>query len=162
MDLRFATVIILIAISDVANAARGGGRGRGGSRKGGNRGSMKQIFIPRNPEGANYYDNSNVSVSLLSNLSAWSGSHLTVSQGAKIIKSSHFELDYMLGRKITFFCMAQGIPRPHITWFKDGVELYSHRCFQVTDRVFGIVFQHNDIFIHQYLLFYIGTRVDNW
>lgn len=29
-------------------------------------------------------------------------------QGAKIIKSSHFELDYTLGRKITFFCMAQG------------------------------------------------------
>ncbi|EDW29453.1 GL22771 [Drosophila persimilis] len=51
--------------------------------------------------------------------------------GAKIIKSSHFELDYTLGRKITFFCMAQGNPRPTITWFKDGAELYQHRFFQV-------------------------------
>ncbi|EDV39316.1 uncharacterized protein Dana_GF25251 [Drosophila ananassae] len=51
--------------------------------------------------------------------------------GAKIIKSSHFEYDYTLGRKITFFCMAQGIPRPTITWFKDGAELYQHRFFQV-------------------------------
>lgn len=37
----------------------------------------------------------------------------------------------MLGRKITFFCMAQGMPRPEITWFKDGIELYAHKFFQV-------------------------------
>jgi len=53
-------------------------------------------------------------------------------QGARIIKSSHFELDYMLGRKITFFCMAKGLPRPEITWFKDGIELYAHKFFQVS------------------------------
>lgn len=52
-------------------------------------------------------------------------------QGARIVKSSHFELDYMLGRKITFFCMARGLPRPEITWFKDGIELYAHKFFQV-------------------------------
>lgn len=53
------------------------------------------------------------------------------SQGAKIVKASHFELDYMLGRKITFFCMATGFPRPEITWLKDGIELYHHKFFQV-------------------------------
>lgn len=47
------------------------------------------------------------------------------------MKASHFELDYMLGRKITFFCMATGIPRPEITWLKDGIELYHHKYFQV-------------------------------
>jgi hypothetical protein len=54
-------------------------------------------------------------------------------QGAKIVNSSHFELDYMLGRKITFFCMAQGQPRPHITWFKEGIELYAHQFFQASN-----------------------------
>jgi hypothetical protein len=39
----------------------------------------------------------------------------------------------MLGRKITFFCMAQGLPRPHITWFKDGIELYAHKFFQASN-----------------------------
>ena len=52
-------------------------------------------------------------------------------QGARIVKASHFELDYMLGRKITFFCMATGFPRPEITWLKDGIELYHHKFFQV-------------------------------
>lgn len=47
------------------------------------------------------------------------------------MKASHFELDYMLGRKITFFCMATGFPRPEITWLKDGIELYHHKFFQV-------------------------------
>lgn len=47
----------------------------------------------------------------------------------------------MLGRKITFFCMAQGLPRPEITWFKDGIELYAHKFFQVSWLFVGIV--HN-------------------
>ncbi|XP_063932149.1 immunoglobulin domain-containing protein oig-4-like isoform X2 [Zophobas morio] len=58
-------------------------------------------------------------------------------QGAKIVKASHFELEYMLGRKITFFCMAQGYPRPEITWFKDGIELYAHKFFQVHEWPLG-------------------------
>ncbi|XP_065219423.1 immunoglobulin domain-containing protein oig-4-like [Planococcus citri] len=108
-------VILLLTFSYNVNAARGGRRG--GSKKSGSRaGSRMQIFIPRNQDGASYYDNTN---------------------GARIIKSSHFEMDYMLGRKVTFFCMAQGIPRPHITWFKDGVELYFHKCFQVHEWAIG-------------------------
>ncbi|KAI5699385.1 hypothetical protein M8J75_002074 [Diaphorina citri] len=57
--------------------------------------------------------------------------------GARIIKSSHFEFDYMLGRKITFFCMAEGFPRPHITWTKDDIELTFHKYFQVHEWFLG-------------------------
>ncbi|XP_016987593.1 immunoglobulin domain-containing protein oig-4 [Drosophila rhopaloa] len=73
-------------------------------------GKKPVVIQHRSQDAVNYYDHEN---------------------GAKIIKSSHFELDYTLGRKITFFCMAQGNPRPTITWFKDGAELYQHRFFQV-------------------------------
>jgi len=52
-------------------------------------------------------------------------------QGAKIIKSSHFDLEYILGHKINFLCVAKGDPLPQITWFKDGIELYSHNYLQV-------------------------------
>ncbi|XP_048269489.1 immunoglobulin domain-containing protein oig-4 isoform X2 [Bombus terrestris] len=86
---------------------------RGGGRRSGGRvyKSRMPILIPhRNPASANYYGNKD---------------------GAKIVKASHFELDYMLGRKITFFCMATGVPRPEITWLKDGIELYHHKFFQI-------------------------------
>ncbi|XP_060516801.1 immunoglobulin domain-containing protein oig-4-like [Cylas formicarius] len=91
-----------------------GGRISGRGAKFG-RGRLYHSRIPiviqhRNQASVNYYENKD---------------------GAKIIKSSHFELEYMLGRKITFFCMAQGLPRPEITWFKDGIELYHHKYFQV-------------------------------
>ncbi|XP_034482330.1 immunoglobulin domain-containing protein oig-1 isoform X2 [Drosophila innubila] len=62
-------------------------------------GKKPVVIQHRSQDAVNYYDHEN---------------------GAKIIKSSHFELDYTLGRKITFFCMAQ-----------DGAELYQHRFFQV-------------------------------
>ncbi|XP_067005506.1 immunoglobulin domain-containing protein oig-4 [Anabrus simplex] len=104
---------------NIADGARGGG-GRGGKgRAGGKRGygSRMPVMI-KNPNAAsvNYYEHKD---------------------GARIVKSSHFELEYMLGRKITFFCMAQGLPRPHITWFKDGIELYAHKFFQVHEWPVG-------------------------
>ncbi|XP_055376877.1 immunoglobulin domain-containing protein oig-4 [Condylostylus longicornis] len=79
-------------------------------------GKKPALIQHRTPDAVNYYDHEN---------------------GAKIIKASHFELDYHLGRKITFFCMAQGVPRPTITWFKDGSELYHHRFFQVHESFIG-------------------------
>ncbi|XP_021914406.1 immunoglobulin domain-containing protein oig-4-like [Zootermopsis nevadensis] len=115
--LMLGLLIGCVLYVDMASAARGGGggKGRGGGRKG--YGSRMPVLIQhRNPASASYYDHKD---------------------GAKIVKSSHFELDYMLGRKITFFCMATGLPRPHITWFKDGIELYAHKFFQVHEWPMG-------------------------
>ncbi|XP_045469945.1 immunoglobulin domain-containing protein oig-4-like [Harmonia axyridis] len=95
--------------------ARVGGRGAKQSRRG--RIFNSPIIVRhRHPASVTYYENKD---------------------GARITKASHFELDYMLGRKITFFCMAQGLPRPEITWFKDGIELYAHKFFQVHEWSIG-------------------------
>ncbi|KAL7305930.1 hypothetical protein TKK_0001405 [Trichogramma kaykai] len=117
--LLMVMALVLIFHEGAAAPAKGGGRGGGRGRGRGGRlfGSRMPIIIPhRSPGAAGYYENPDA---------------------AKIVKASHFEFDYMLGRKITFFCMATGIPRPEITWFKDGVELYHHKFFQVHEWPMG-------------------------
>ncbi|KAG1656876.1 Immunoglobulin domain-containing protein oig-4 [Nymphon striatum] len=57
--------------------------------------------------------------------------------GAKIIKSSHFDYDFELGHKIALICVAKGNPLPRITWFKDGIELYNHPYLQISEWRIG-------------------------
>ena len=75
---------------------------------------------------------------------------MIIFQGAKITKSSHFRYQYVLGHKIVFLCVARGVPLPHITWFKDGVELFNHKYMQV--RVFLTLFTMVWDIIPDYLL----------
>lgn len=53
-------------------------------------------------------------------------------QGAKITLASHFDYEYVLGHKIAFLCIAKGNPRPVITWYKDGAEIFTHFYLNVS------------------------------
>ncbi|XP_056646969.1 immunoglobulin domain-containing protein oig-4-like [Diorhabda sublineata] len=113
----FAVIVCVCICVHICESARGAARGKLTRGRGRIYSSSVPVIIQhRNPAAKNYYENKD---------------------GARIIKASHFELDYMLGRKITFFCMASGYPRPEITWFKDGIELLYHKFFQVHEWPIG-------------------------
>ncbi|CAO1381861.1 unnamed protein product [Diamesa hyperborea] len=105
-------LLLLLSIEHVL-CRRGRARGRTKSKM--------QIGLPitgkyRDPESDFYYNHAD---------------------GAKITLASHFDYEYVLGHKIAFLCVAKGNPRPHITWFKDGAEIFSHLYLHVSEWYIG-------------------------
>lgn len=74
--------------------------------------SARFLFI-QNSKRKDYYNNTN---------------------GAEIIKSSHFDHEFELGDKISLLCVAKGDPIPRLSWYKDGNELIPHQFSRIVER----------------------------
>lgn len=77
--------------------------------------SARFLFI-QNSKRKDYYNNTN---------------------GAEIIKSSHFDQEFELGDKISLLCVAKGDPIPRLGWLKDGSELIPHQFCRIVERKFN-------------------------
>ncbi|VEN53969.1 unnamed protein product [Callosobruchus maculatus] len=107
--------VLLIVVSFIGQVELRRGRARSRTK------SKFQIGLPitgkyRDPESDQYYNNNN---------------------GAKITLASHFDYEYVLGHKIAFLCVARGNPRPHITWYKDGSEIFTHQYLHIHEWQMG-------------------------
>ncbi|XP_045469946.1 immunoglobulin domain-containing protein oig-4-like [Harmonia axyridis] len=107
-------LLLFIFSADMVSGRRGRARSRTKSKF--------QIGLPitgkyRDPESDQYYNNNN---------------------GAKITLASHFDYEYVLGHKIAFVCVARGNPRPIITWYKDGSEIFTHMYLNIHEWTIGI------------------------
>uniref|UniRef100_T1IVE3 Ig-like domain-containing protein n=1 Tax=Strigamia maritima TaxID=126957 RepID=T1IVE3_STRMM len=109
---------MLLITAMICEAARGGGRGKTRTR------------FKQNQPGNTLSDNMKFDHN--SRLEYYNNP-----KGARITKASHFDYEYILGHKIIFICESKGTPRPHVTWFKDTMELYAHPYLQIHEWKIG-------------------------
>lgn len=117
MEMRIKGLLICLLIvlvlmeslpSGRVNSLRSGKMRRRKMRK---ENSSRFLFI-QNSKRKEYYNNTN---------------------GAEIVKSSYFDIEYELGDKLSLLCVAKGDPIPRLSWFKDGSELIPHQFSQIVE-----------------------------
>lgn len=103
-------IIIIIIIQDCCVDGR---RGKSSRRRKMRKQNSKLLFHNTNSKRADYYMNADVCMLFdLILKKKFSISLQTNTQGAQIIRSSHFDYEFYLGHKIIFICVATGDPLP--------------------------------------------------